>query len=77
MRLPVEVVRRERAAAGPDCIVIDRISLIGLIPEGSTRDAVVTRATAIEGRAADIAPCIAGNRACSLTPSLAGSQAAS
>ena len=41
MRLPVEVVRRVRAAVGPDFILIYRISLIDLVPDGSTWDEVV------------------------------------
>lgn len=48
MRLPVEVVRRLRAAVGPDFIVIYRISLIDLIPNGSTWDEVEQLARAIE-----------------------------
>jgi 2,4-dienoyl-CoA reductase (NADPH2) len=52
MRLPVEVVRRVRDAVGPDFILIYRISLIDLVPEGSTWDEVVTLAKAIEGAGA-------------------------
>ena len=37
MRLPVEVVRRVRAAVGPDFIVIYRLSMIDLIRWGSNR----------------------------------------
>jgi len=54
MRLPVEVVRRVRAAVGQDFIVIYRISLIDLIPDGSTWDEVVTLARAIEAAGASI-----------------------
>ncbi len=54
MRLPVEVVRRVRAAVGPDFIVIYRISLIDLIPEGSTWDEVVRLARAVERAGASI-----------------------
>jgi len=54
MRLPVEVVRRVRAAVGPDFIVIYRISLIDLVPNGSTWDEVVTLAKAIEAAGATI-----------------------
>ncbi|MXQ06576.1 FAD-dependent oxidoreductase [Alphaproteobacteria bacterium GH1-50] len=54
MRLPVEVVRRVREAVGPDFIVIYRISLIDLVPGGSTWDEVVTLAKAIEGAGASI-----------------------
>jgi 2,4-dienoyl-CoA reductase (NADPH2) len=48
MRLPVEVVRRVREAVGPDFILIYRISLIDLVPDGSTWDEVVALAKAIE-----------------------------
>jgi len=54
MRLPVEVVRRVRAAVGPDFIVIYRLSMIDLIPNGSTWDEVVTLARAIEAAGATI-----------------------
>jgi 2,4-dienoyl-CoA reductase (NADPH2) len=54
MRLPVEVVRRVRAAVGPDFILIYRISLIDLIPKGSTWDEVVLLARAIESAGASI-----------------------
>jgi len=54
MRLPVEVVRRVRAAVGPDFIVIYRISLIDLVPDGSTWDEVVELARAIEVAGATI-----------------------
>ena len=54
MRLPVEVVRRVRAAAGDDFILIYRISLIDLIPDGSTWDEVVQLARAIEQAGASI-----------------------
>ena len=54
MRLPVEVVGRVRAAVGRDFIVIYRISMIDLIPDGSTFDEVVTLAQAIEAAGATI-----------------------
>lgn len=54
MRLPVEVVRRVRAAVGTDFIVIYRISLIDLIPDGSTWDEVVTLAKAVQAAGASI-----------------------
>ena len=54
MRLPVEVVRRVRQAVGPDFILIYRISLIDLVPNGSTWDEVVTLARAIEGAGATL-----------------------
>lgn len=54
MRLPVEVVRRVRAAVGSDFIVIYRISLIDLVPDGSTWDEVVLLAKAVEAAGATI-----------------------
>ena len=54
MRLPVEVVRRVRAAVGADFIVIYRLSMIDLVPDGSTFDEVVTLAQAIEAAGATI-----------------------
>ncbi|MDX5351270.1 MAG: NADPH-dependent 2,4-dienoyl-CoA reductase [Paracoccaceae bacterium] len=54
MRLPVETVARTRAAMGPDAILIYRISLIDLIPDGSTWDEVVTLAQAIETAGASV-----------------------
>jgi 2,4-dienoyl-CoA reductase (NADPH2) len=54
MRLPIEVVARVRAAVGSDFIVIYRLSMIDLIPNGSTWDEVVTLARAIEAAGATI-----------------------
>ncbi|MBQ2261321.1 MAG: NADPH-dependent 2,4-dienoyl-CoA reductase [Loktanella sp.] len=54
MRLPVEVVRRVREAVGADFIVIYRLSMIDLIPEGSTWDEVVQLARAVEAAGASI-----------------------
>lgn len=54
MRLPVEVVRRVREAVGDDFIVIYRLSMIDLVPDGSTWDEVVTLAKAIEDAGASI-----------------------
>ena len=52
MRLPVEVVARVRAAVGNDFILIYRISLIDLIPNGSTWDEVVLLARAVQAAGA-------------------------
>ena len=41
MRLAIEVVRRTREAVGADFIIIFRLSMIDLIPNGSTHDEVV------------------------------------
>ncbi|WP_444453357.1 oxidoreductase [Rhodobacter capsulatus] len=54
MRLPVEVMKRVRTAVGPDFIVIFRISLIDLVPDGSTWDEVVQLAKAIEAAGASL-----------------------
>ena len=54
IRLPVEVVRRVREAVGPDFIVIYRLSMIDLVPEGSTFDEVVQLAQAVEAAGATI-----------------------
>ncbi|NND17771.1 MAG: NADPH-dependent 2,4-dienoyl-CoA reductase, partial [Silicimonas sp.] len=54
MRLPVEVVRRVRQAVGDDFIVIYRISLIDLVPNGQSWPEVITLAQAIEKAGASI-----------------------
>jgi 2,4-dienoyl-CoA reductase (NADPH2) len=54
MRLPVEVVRRTRAAVGDDFIIIFRLSMIDLIPNGSTHTEIVQLAQAIEAAGATI-----------------------
>lgn len=54
MRLPVEIVRRCREAVGVDFIIIYRLSMIDLIPNGSTHDEVVQLAKAVEQAGATI-----------------------
>ncbi|WP_394180486.1 FAD-dependent oxidoreductase [Yoonia maritima] len=54
MRLPVEVVRRVREAVGPDFILIYRLSMIDLVPNGSTWEEVVQLAKAVEAAGATI-----------------------
>ncbi|MBC7180658.1 MAG: FAD-binding protein, partial [Roseovarius sp.] len=54
MRLPIEVVRRARSAVGSDFIIIYRLSMIDLVPGGSTHDEVVQLAQEIEGAGASI-----------------------
>ena len=54
IRLPLEVVRRVRALVGPNFIVIYRLSMIDLVPDGSTWDEVVTLAKAVEAAGASI-----------------------
>ena len=54
MRLPIEVVRRTREAVGTDFIIIYRLSMIDLVPNGSTFDEVVQLAREIEKAGATI-----------------------
>ncbi|WP_298840119.1 NADPH-dependent 2,4-dienoyl-CoA reductase [uncultured Roseobacter sp.] len=54
MRLPVEVVRRVREAVGTDFILIYRLSMIDLVPNGSTHEEVVQLAQAVEAAGATI-----------------------
>ncbi|MFW2541101.1 FAD-dependent oxidoreductase [Primorskyibacter sp. 2E107] len=54
IRLPIEVVRRVRAAVGPEFIVIYRLSMIDLVPDGSTFDEVIQLAQEIEKAGATI-----------------------
>ena len=54
MRLPVEIVRRTREAVGPDFIIIYRLSMLDLIPDGSTWEEAVTLAKAISAAGATI-----------------------
>ncbi|SLN52925.1 2,4-dienoyl-CoA reductase [NADPH] [Roseovarius albus] len=54
MRLATEVVRRAREAVGQDFIIIYRLSMIDLVPDGSTFEEVITLAKAIEDAGASI-----------------------
>jgi len=54
IRLPIEVVRRCREAVGPDFILIYRLSMIDLVPNGSTFDEVIQLAREIEKAGATI-----------------------
>ncbi len=54
IRLPIEVVRRVREAVGTDFIIIYRLSMIDLVPDGSTFEEVVQLAKAIERAGATI-----------------------
>lgn len=54
IRLPIEVVRRCREAVGEDFIIIYRLSMIDLVPNGSTQDEVVHLAKEIEKAGATI-----------------------
>ena len=54
MRFPVEIVERTREAVGKDFIIIYRLSMIDLIPDGNTWEETVALAKAIESAGATI-----------------------
>ncbi|TDK25095.1 NADPH-dependent 2,4-dienoyl-CoA reductase [Luteimonas aestuarii] len=54
MRFATEIVRRVRDACGPDFIIIHRLSMLELVPEGSDWDDIVAQAKAIEAAGATI-----------------------
>ncbi|QGX99665.1 NADPH-dependent 2,4-dienoyl-CoA reductase [Roseovarius faecimaris] len=54
MRLPIEIVRRTREAVGEDFIIIYRLSMIDLVPNGSTFDEVIQLAQEIEAAGASL-----------------------
>ena len=54
MRLPVEIVARVREAVGQDFILIFRLSMIDLVPDGSTHEEVVMLAKEVERAGATI-----------------------
>ncbi|MGC4909074.1 FAD-dependent oxidoreductase [Streptomyces cyaneofuscatus] len=54
IRFPVEIVRRVRERVGSDFILIYRLSMLDLVPGGSTLEEVVTLAKEIEAAGATI-----------------------
>jgi 2,4-dienoyl-CoA reductase (NADPH2) len=54
MSFPVEIVSRMREAVGPDFIIIYRLSMLDLVPDGGTWDEAVTLAQAITHAGATI-----------------------
>ncbi|MEJ8667945.1 NADPH-dependent 2,4-dienoyl-CoA reductase [Streptomyces sp. MS1.AVA.1] len=54
MRFPVEIVRRVREAVGEDFIIVYRLSMLDLVPGGSTLDEVIKLAKAVEAAGATI-----------------------
>jgi 2,4-dienoyl-CoA reductase (NADPH2) len=54
MRLPVEIVARTREAVGRDFIIVYRLSMLDLVPDGSSWDEVVQLAKAVERAGATI-----------------------
>ncbi|MFJ9243501.1 FAD-dependent oxidoreductase [Streptomyces sp. NPDC101776] len=53
-RFPVEIVRRVREAVGEDFIIVYRLSMLDLVPGGSTLDEVISLARAVEAAGATI-----------------------
>nr|WP_042178052.1 NADPH-dependent 2,4-dienoyl-CoA reductase [Kibdelosporangium sp. MJ126-NF4]CEL12946.1 2,4-dienoyl-CoA reductase [NADPH] [Kibdelosporangium sp. MJ126-NF4]CTQ98631.1 2,4-dienoyl-CoA reductase [NADPH] (EC 1.3.1.34) [Kibdelosporangium sp. MJ126-NF4] len=53
-RIAVEIVRRSREAAGPDFIIVYRLSMVDLVGDGQTWDDVVTLAKEIEAAGATL-----------------------
>ncbi|MEU9358529.1 NADPH-dependent 2,4-dienoyl-CoA reductase [Streptomyces sp. NPDC048301] len=54
IRFPVEIVRRVRERVGPDFIIVYRLSMLDLVPGGSTLEEVVRLARAVEEAGATI-----------------------
>jgi 2,4-dienoyl-CoA reductase-like NADH-dependent reductase (Old Yellow Enzyme family) len=54
MRFPVEIVRRVREAVGKDFIIIYRLSMLDLVPDGSSWEETVELARAVEAAGATI-----------------------
>jgi len=54
MRFPLEVVRRTREALGDDFLVMYRMSLLDLIPDGQTWEETVTLAKGLEAAGASV-----------------------
>jgi len=53
-RFPVEIVEAVRKACGPDFLIIFRLSVVDLVPDGSTRSEILALASAIEAAGADV-----------------------
>lgn len=53
-RFPIEIVEAVREACGKEFIIIFRLSVIDLIPDGSTREDVIHLAKGLEAAGADI-----------------------
>ncbi|WP_406271001.1 NADPH-dependent 2,4-dienoyl-CoA reductase [Streptomyces sp. NBC_00191] len=54
IRLPLEIVRRTRERVGPDFILIYRLSMLDLVPGGSSLEEVIALAKEIEAAGATI-----------------------
>ncbi|MFJ6131578.1 oxidoreductase [Janibacter terrae] len=54
IRFPLEIVRRVRAAVGEDFLLVYRLSMLDLVPDGSTLEEVVHLAKEVEAAGADV-----------------------
>ncbi len=54
IRFPLEIIRRVRAAVGEDFVLVYRLSMLDLVPGGSTLEEVVHLAKEVEAAGADI-----------------------
>lgn len=54
MRYPLEVVRRVRAATGPNFIIVYRLSMMDLVPDGQSFDEMIMFAKRLEGAGVNI-----------------------
>lgn len=54
MRYPLEVIRRIRAATGPEFIIVYRLSMMDLVPDGQSFDEMITFAKRLEGAGVNI-----------------------
>ncbi len=54
MRFPVEIVRRVREAVGDDFVIVYRLSMLDLVPDGSSLAEVIALARAVEAAGATI-----------------------
>jgi 2,4-dienoyl-CoA reductase (NADPH2) len=53
-RIAVEIVRRIREATGPDFIIVYRLSMLDLVPDGNDWEEIVAQAQAVEAAGASI-----------------------
>ncbi|RPH95451.1 MAG: NADPH-dependent 2,4-dienoyl-CoA reductase [Lysobacterales bacterium] len=53
-RIAVEIVRRIREAVGPDFIIIYRLSMLDLVPDGNSWDEIAAQAKAVEAAGATL-----------------------
>ena len=53
-RIAVEIVRRIRQAVGPEFIIVYRLSMLDLVPDGNSWDEIVAQAKAVEAAGATI-----------------------